>query len=312
LNDPAARRWLVSEGVAALLFTAPGDGGTIAQHGPGSTGFANKNVPHQIPIVKVSAESYGRIVRILQKDLPVTLELEMLNTFSDQPDLFNVIAEIPGTDAKLKEEVVMFGAHLDSWTYGTGATDDAAGAAVTMEAMRILQKLGLRPRRTIRCVLWTGHEQGAIGSSCYIKQHFLREDSKGVIVTTPEHEKFSVFLRSGGYGKVRGILQGGNAAAGPIFDAWMGPFKDMGMKTTSIVDRGTHDYTMFQKVGLPAFGFIWDPIEFGTRTHHTSADVYERLQPEDMKFNAAVTASFVWQAAQREKRFPRIAPPHEP
>jgi hypothetical protein len=312
LNDPAARRWLVGEGVAALLFTAPGDGGTIAQHGPGSAGFANKNVPDQIPIVKVSAESYGRIVRILEKDLPVTLELEMQNTFSDRPDLFNVIAEMPGTDAKLKEEVVMFGAHLDSWTYGTGATDDAAGAAVTLEAMRILSKLGSRPRRTIRCVLWTGHEQGAIGSSSYIKQHFLRDDGKGSIVTTPEHEKFSVFFRSGGYGKIRGIQQGGNAAAGPIFDAWMGPFKDMGMKTTSTVDRGTHDYTMFQKVGLPAFGFIWDPIEFGTRTHHTSADVYERLQPEDMKFNAAVTASFVWQAARRDKRFPRLSLHHEP
>ena len=306
LNDPAARRWLHREGVVALLFTAPGDGGTIAQHGTGSVGFANKNIPDQIPIVKVSAESYGRIVRILQKNLPVTLELEMQNSFYDEPDLFNVIAEIPGTDPKLKEEVVMFGAHLDSWTYGTGATDDAAGVAVTMETMRILKKLDLRPRRTIRCVLWTGHEQGAIGSSCYIKQHFLREDSKGSISTTSEYDKFSVFFRSGGYGKIRGILQGGNVAVGPIFDAWMEPFKDMGMKTTSILDRGTHDYTMFQKVGLPAFGFMWDPIEFGTRTHHTSADVYERLQAEDMKFNAAVTASFVWHAALRDDKIPRM------
>ena len=304
-DDSAARHWLVSEGVSALLYTAPGDGGTIFQEGPGG-GFQQRNTPDEIPVVKVSAESYGRIVRILEKNLPVMLELDMQNTFYDRPELFNVIAEIPGTDPKLKEEVVMIGAQLDSWTYGTGATDNAAGAAVTMEAMRVLKTLNVRPRRTIRAALTTGHEQGSIGASAYVAQHFGDGTAAG---TRPEFERFSVYFYSGGYGKSRGVFQKGNAAAGPIFEVWMEPFRDMGMKTVTMLGCGMNEYSAFTLAGLPGFAFVEDPLEMDTRTHHSNADVYERFQPEDLKFNSAVVASFAWQAAQRDEKMPRMTPP---
>ena len=309
MEDPAARRWLVNEGVCALLFTAPGDGGTIQLAGRGTEGARKKNTPAELPLLKVSAESYGRIVRILEKNIPVTLELEMQNTFYNDPDVFNIIAEIPGTDQKLKDEVVMIGAHFDSWTFGTGATDNAAGSAMVMEAMRILKELNLQPRRTIRIALWTGEEQGALGSNAYIQQH-LRDSvlpsQANRSATKSERDSFSVYFNlDGGTGKIRGILNVRNAGVRTIFDAWMRPFKEMGMKTVSSWDIGGGDQTAFESVGLPTFGFIQDPIEYETRTHHTSADVYERIQPEDLQFNTAVLASFAWQAAQRDEKMPR-------
>jgi Zn-dependent M28 family amino/carboxypeptidase len=258
-----------------------------------------------MPWVIVGAESYGRVVRILEKNIPISLELDMQNTFYDQPDVFNIIAEIPGTDPKLKDEVVMLGAHLDSWTFGTGATDNAAGSAMLMEAMRILKALNVQPRRTIRIALWTGEEQGALGSKAYVAQHF--RDGKGESSTTkPEHETFSVYFNlDGGTGKIRGIFELGATAPGPIFDAWMVPFKEMGMRTVSPWDVGGGDDLSFKQVGLPSFGFIQDPIEYESRTHHSSADVFERIQPDDLRFNTAVLASFAWQAAQRDEKLPR-------
>ena len=306
-EDPGARRWLVKEGVAALLFTAPGDGGTIVMGGPGGAASRKKNEPDPLPMVKVGAESYGRIARILEKNLAATLELDMQNTFYDEPHRFNVIAEIPGTDPKLKDEVVMIGAHLDSWTFGTGATDNAAGSAVMMEAMRILKSLNLQPRRTIRIALWTGEELGGLGSSAYVRQHF-RDSGEDTSTPKPEYESFSVYFNlDGGTGKIRGIGTRGNSALGPIFGAWMEPFNDFGMKTLTPRGPGGSDHMVFEMVGLPAFGFVQDPIEYNTRTHHTSADVYERLQPDDLKFNAAVLASFAWQAAQRDEKMLRVA-----
>jgi Zn-dependent M28 family amino/carboxypeptidase len=227
----------------------------------------------------------------------------MQNSFYDDPLVSNVIAELPGIDSRLKNEVVMIGAHLDSWTFGTGATDDGAGSAVMMEAMRILSTLQLHPRRSIRVALWTGEEQNAMGSMAYVKQHFQGPAKS-------ERDAFSVYFNlDGGTGKIRGIFNAQNATVRPIFDAWMGPFKDQGMKTVSPCDVGGADQLSFERIGLPSFGFIQDPIEYDTRTHHTSADVYERIQPEDMKFNAAVLASFAWQAAQRNEKLPRSAPP---
>jgi hypothetical protein len=295
----------VNEGVAGLLFTAEGDGGTIFIWGNGGSGWLNKNEPDQLPIVKVSAESYGRIVRILEKNIPVTLELDMQNTFYDNPKVFNIIAEIPGADLKLKDEVVMMGAHFDSWTYATGATDNAAGSAMMMEAVRILKALNLQPRRTIRIALWTGEEQGALGSKGYVTQHY--RDGKGDSSTTkPEYEIFSVYFNlDGGTGKIRGIFESGKTAPSHIFDAWMEPFKEMGMKTVSPWDIGGGDDNSFRGAGLPSFGFAQDPIEYESRTHHSNADVYERIQPDDMRFNTAVLASFAWQAAQRDAKFPR-------
>jgi hypothetical protein len=300
--------WLATEGVAALLFSAPGDGGTIFQWGRGASVVPKKGDPHQLPMVKVSAESYGRIVRVLEKSIPVILELEMRNTFDWDPEVFNVIAEIPGTDPVIKDETVLIGAHLDSWTYGTGATDNAAGVAVMMEAIRILKALDLRPRRNIRIALWTGEEQGALGSTAYIGQHFKKstvaaDDSE--TVHSP-NEDFSVYFNlDGGTGKIRGVLNAHDSAIHPVFQAWMGPFKGLGMQTVSPVDIGGGDQRAFQLAGLASFGFIQDPVEYDTRTHHSSADVYERIQAEDLRFNAAVLASFAWQAAQRDEKLSR-------
>jgi carboxypeptidase Q len=191
------------------------------------------------------------------------------------------------------------GAHLDSWTFGTGATDNAAGSAVIMEAMRVLMSLKLQPRRTIQVALWTGEEQGALGSKSYVQQHFQIKDNK-------QRDALSVYFNiDGGTGKIRGVFNARNSSVVPIFDAWMTPFKESGMKTVSPCDIGGGDQKSFENVGLPSFGFIQDPIEYNSRTHHTSADVYERIQSEDMRFNAAVLASFAWQAAQRDEKLPR-------
>lgn len=298
-RDTAAMRLLEKEGIAALLLRARGDGGIVfTDNGNAHAGRTDA----QVPVVHVAAESYGRIYRTLQKKVPVTLELEMTNTFyDDDPDSFNVIAEIPGTDTALKDQVVMIGAHFDSWHAGTGATDNAAGSAVMMEAMRLIRSLGLKPRRTIRMGLWTGEEQGLLGSRAYVRAHF--QDSTGV---KPEQAKLAAYFNvDNGTGKIRGVYEQGNAAVAPIFDAWMGPFKDNGMKTLTIANTGGTDHLSFDAVGIPGFQFIQDPVEYGTRTHHSNADVYERIQADDMKWNSAVVAAFAWQAAQRDAELPR-------
>ena len=302
LRDTAAMRWLEKEGVAAVLLPARGDGGTI---------FTDNGSPRVkdaalVAMVHVGIESYGRIARILQKNLPVTLEMEMTNKFYDDDlNSFNVIAEIPGTDPKLKDEVVMIGGHFDSWHGGTGATDNAAGSATMMEAMRVLQTLGLKPRRTIRIGLWTGEEQGLFGSRAYVLQHFGPAG-----IPTAEQTKFTAYFNiDNGTGRARGIYEQGNASVGPIFAAWMAPFNTMGMKTVTISNTGGTDHLSFDAVGLPGFQFIQDGLEYNTRTHHSNMDVYERIQSEDMMFNAAVLASFAWQAAQRDEKLPRKAAP---
>ena len=235
----------------------------------------------------------------------------MQNKFygNDDAPSFNVIAEIPGTDPKLKDEVVIIGGHFDSWHGGTGATDNAAGSATMMEAMRILKTLNVSPRRTIRIGLWTGEEQGLFGSRAYVRQHFGYSDSTGNHFT-PEHAKFAAYFNvDNGTGKIRGVYQQMNADVAPIFNAWMGPFKDIGMKTLTISNTGGTDHQSFDAVGLPGFQYIQDGIEYNTRTHHSNADVYERIQAEDMKFNSAVLAAFAWQAAQRDDKLPRKAAP---
>ena len=305
IRDDSARHWLINEGIAALLFTAPGDGGTILQSGGGGSASRSRDEPDQLPMVKVSAESYGRSARILEKNIPVTLELDMQNRFYDDPDVSNIIADIPGTDPQLKDEVVLLGAHFDSWTFGTGATDNAAGSVVLMETMRILQKLNAAPRRTIRMALWTGEEQGALGSKAYITKHYQKPTGDSVAEKS-EYETFSVYFNlDGGTGRIRGIFNVRNPAVRPIFDAWLEPFKELGVKTVSSWDIGGGDQGAFERAGLPSFGFIQDPIEYNSRTHHSSADVYERIQPEDLQFNSTVLASFAWLAAERDERFPK-------
>lgn len=203
----------------------------------------------------------------------------------------------------------MIGAHFDSWHGGTGATDNGAGSGVMLEAMRLLRALDLKPRRTIRIALWTGEEQGLLGSRAYVQQHFGTRDASGFHPTDEQRRLAAYFNVDNGSGKIRGVYLQEIEAERPIFDAWMGPFKDMGMKTLTIENTGGTDHLSFIGVGLPGFQFIQDPLDYGNVTHHTNQDVYERLQPDDMKFNAAVVASFAWQAAQRDEKLPR---PPEP
>ncbi|MDB4914355.1 MAG: peptidase [Gemmatimonadetes bacterium] len=305
--DTSTLRWLSTQGVAAIMLgDASHVGGDIGTNNGASrvTGVA------QIPTVHVAQETYGRIARMVQKNVPVTLELNMQNRFfPENSSSFNIIGEIPGTDPKLRDEVVMIGAHFDSWHSGTGATDNGAGSGVMLEAMRLIKTLNLKPRRTIRIALWTGEEQGLLGSRAYVNQHYGTVDASGFHPTDEQRKLAAYFNVDNGSGKIRGIYMQGIAAEKPIFDAWMAPFNDMGMKTTTISNTGGTDHLSYIGVGLPGFQFIQDPLDYGNVRHHTNQDVYEGLQPDDMKFNSAVVASFAWQAAQRDDKLPR---PPEP
>ena len=290
----------VSEGVVAVLQQARGDGGTVFVSSSG--GSRNAETPARLPIVAIAVEHYGRIARILEKGVPVTMDLEVENTFHDaNPNSFNVLADIPGTDKA--DEVVMLGAHFDSWHSGTGATDNAAGSAIMLEAVRILKALNLPMRRTVRIGLWTGEEQGLLGSRAYVREQFGTRDS-----ATAAHGKVSGYYNvDNGTGAIRGVYLQGNASVGPIFDSWMQPFADKGMKTLTLSNTGGTDHLAFDGVGIPGFQFIQDPVEYSTRTHHSSMDTWERLQADDLKLNAAVVAAFVYLTANRGELLPRKA-----
>jgi Zn-dependent M28 family amino/carboxypeptidase len=292
----------------ALVTVSAGtrtDGGTILATSAGS--YDPKN-PLPIPSVAIAAEQYNRIARLVEKKVPVTLEFEIENKFyDDAKDSFNVVAELPGSDKK--DEVVMLGAHLDSWTGGTGATDNAAGSAVAMEAIRILKVTGLTPRRTVRIALWSGEEEGLLGSKAYVKEHFADIETMSL---KPEHAKLAGYFNlDNGTGKIRGVYLQSNDMARPIFDAWLAPFHDLGATTLSIRNTGSTDHVSFDAAGLPGFQFIQDPVEYDTRTHHTNMDVYDRLQRQDLMQASAIMASFVYNAATRDERLPRkpLPPP---
>jgi len=294
---------LLDEGVAAILRPGGGNsnGGNVFVSSGGSR---DANAPRAIPLLSLTPEHYGRIYRILDKGLPVQMELDVRNRFyTDELNSFNIVAEIPGTD--LADEVVMLGGHFDSWQAGTGATDNAAGSAVMMEAMRILKELNLPMRRTVRIGLWTGEEQGLIGSREYVAEHF---GDRNTMELKPEHGKFSAYYNvDNGTGAIRGIYLQGNAEAGPIFARWM---RELNSDTISVGhvapgNTGGTDHQSFDAVGLPGFQFIQDPVEYGSRTHHSSQDVYERVQEVDMKHNAVVVAAFVYLTANRDERIPR-------
>jgi len=239
----------------------------------------------------------------------VTVELDVKNTFSDEDSSsFNIVAEIPGTDPKLKDEVVMLGAHFDSWHMGTGATDNAAGSAVMLEALRLIKATGLKPRRTIRIGLWTGEEQGLLGSRAYVKEHF--GDPQTMQLKQPAHDRFAGYFNvDNGTGAIRGVYLQKNEAVAPIFKEWMAAFKDPRMNTVTANNTGGTDHLAFDAVGLPGFQFIQDPVDYGSRTHHSNMDVYERLIPDDMKHNAAVVAAFVYLTANRDQKLPRKPAP---
>jgi carboxypeptidase Q len=300
-NDTTFLKFLAKEGVSGILLAARGDFGTVFT----DNGAPRVKNPPPVPAVHVAAEHYGRIARMLAKGVAVPMELTMQNTITPDSMSFNIVGEIPGTDPALKDEIVMLGGHFDSWHAGTGATDNAAGSAVMMEVLRIFQTLGLQPRRTVRIGLWTGEEQGLIGSREYVKAHF-GERKGDTVFTKGEYDRFSGYFNvDNGTGKIRGIYLQGNAGAKGIFDAWLQPFWSDGAQTISFSNTGGTDHQSFDAVGLPGWQFIQDPIEYGTRTHHSNQDVYERVQSDDMKYNAAVVASFVWMTAQRDAKLPR-------
>jgi hypothetical protein len=298
-------KFFIDEGVVAWLEDQRGDDGTVfAQQG----GSRDPKDSPALPRVALAAEHYGRIYRLLEKKIPVSVTLDIQNKFYDD-DLksFNITAEIPGTDKP--DEVVMLGGHFDSWQAGTGATDNGAGSAVMLEAIRILKASGLKMRRTVRLGLWTGEEEGLLGSRAYVKQHFGDPETMKL---TPEHAKLDAYYNiDNGTGKIRGVYLQGNEAVAPVFTAWMEPFRNLGMTKLSIRNTGGTDHLSFNSVGLPGFQFIQDPMDYDSRTHHSNMDVYERVQEADMKQMAVIVASFVYMTANRPDMIPRkpLPPP---
>ncbi|MGP8248155.1 MAG: M20/M25/M40 family metallo-hydrolase [Bryobacteraceae bacterium] len=287
------------EGVLLVLSPGAGpDGGTVMGSAAGSQNPDDVAPP---PSVVVTDEHYNRIVRLLDKQIPATLAFDIQAQFTAPEDSFNITAEIPG--AVPDPGLVMLGGHFDSWTGGTGATDNAAGSVVAMEAMRILKSLDLKMPRTVRLALWTGEEQGLLGSRAYVKEHFA---DPADMKTKPEHARLSAYYNlDNGSGKIRGVYLQDNDEMRPIFDAWLEPFHDLGAATLTIRNTGSTDHMSFDAVGLPAFEFIQDPLEYSSRTHHSNMDVYDRLQPDDLEQAAAIMAWFVYNTATRPDLLPR-------
>jgi len=282
-------------------MVARGNDGTIfVQNG----GAYTKDAENTFAWVMLSSDDYLRMQRLAESGIPVKVETDVKTQFyKDDMNGYNVIGEIPGTDPVLKNEIVMLGGHLDSWHGATGATDNAAGCAVMMEAAKILQASGLKPKRTIRVALWGGEEQGLIGSRAYVKANFA---DPADMVLKPAHEKVSAYYNlDNGTGRIRGIYLQGNTAAGPLFTEWLKPFHDLDAKTVTISNTGGTDHLAFDAVGIPGFQFIQDPIEYNTRTHHTNMDTYDHLIPQDLKQAATIVAAFVYQTAQRNEKIPR-------
>jgi carboxypeptidase Q len=292
---------LAQEKPMLVLYNSRGSDGTIFVQGGGQY---TKDAPEVPASVVLSSDDYLRLQRLVMAGIPVELEAEVRTKFFDK-DLqgYNVIAEIPGTDPLLKDEIVMLGAHLDSWQGSTGATDNAAGCAVMMEAMRLLKTMNLQPKRTIRIALWGGEEQGLHGSRNYVKNHFA---DPATMQLKPEHGKVSAYYNlDNGTGRIRGIYLQGNEALRNTFSQWLSPFAEMGATTVTINNTGSTDHVSFDAVGIPGFQFIQDAIEYNTRTHHTNMDSYDHLVPEDLKQASVILASFVYHTANRAEKLPR-------
>jgi len=287
----------------ALVLSMNGrgnDGTLFVQNG----GSVDKGAENNYAWIMLSSDDYLRVQRLVASGEKVELEADVKTKFYDK-DIkgYNVVAEIPGTDPVLKDEIVMLGGHLDSWQGATGATDNAAGCAVMMEVVRILKTTGLQPKRTIRIALWSGEEQGLHGSRNYVKNHFADPVD---MVLKPDHAKVSAYYNlDNGTGKVRGIYLQNNAAAGPIFSKWLEPFYDLDAKTVTIDNTGGTDHQAFDAIGIPGFQFIQDEIEYDTRTHHTNMDTYDHLVSADLKQAATVIAAFVYNTAQLDQKIPR-------
>jgi carboxypeptidase Q len=294
---------LKSSGALGVISTGRSNiNGTVFVQANG--GFKTTD-PETLPRVSISVEDGQKIRRLIDGGQPVEVALNIKAAFSTEDTKgYNVVAEIPGTDPKLKSQLVMLGGHLDSWTAATGATDNAAGCIVMMEAVRLLDSLGLKPKRTIRIALWGGEEQGLYGSYGYVKNHFMGTDFK----LKPEQAKVSAYFNlDNGTGKIRGIYTQNNTAIKPIFEQWMAPFKDLGATTVSTKNTGSTDHLAFDWAGIPGFQFIQDPIDYETRTHHSNMDSYDHLQFDDLKQAAIIVASFVYQTSTQPEMLPRKA-----
>jgi carboxypeptidase Q len=280
------------------------DGGTIF---PPGSGARDANAGQGLPSVTLAVEHYNRMVRVLEKDVKVRVELNVETKFYDEstPNGFNTVAEIPGSD--LASEVVLLGAHFDSHPYATGATDNATGSAAMMEAVRLLKALNIRPRRTIRVALWGAEEQGLLGSRAYVKEHLADIE---VMSLKPEHAKLSAYFNSdNGTGRIRGIWMQNNLAVRPIFEQWIAPLKDLGVTTLSPRPVSQTDHVSFDNAGIPAFQFLVDRLEYNSRTHHSNMDTFDRVQRGDMVQQATVIAIFAYNAAMRDEKLPRKALP---
>jgi carboxypeptidase Q len=323
--------FLAEEKVAGVILPSrdgeQGGGTGIIFDDNGAT-FYHKETALEFPVVVTQIENYGRVYRLLENHVPVSIEMNVQTRFTgDHEHGFDTVAEIPGTDPRLKDEVVMVGGHLDSWIAGTGATDNGAGSVVALEVMRILNALPIKPRRTIRIALWSGEEEGLFGSMRYVSEHFgsfprsttsdemglmeFMRKPAGSLTLKPEQKLISAYFNvDNGTGRIRGIYTQGNAAVNHIFEQWMAPLKDLGVTAISNRDTGGTDHLSFDAVGIPGFQFIQDPMDYDTRTHHSDVDTYEHLQPADLKQIAVVEAIFVYNAAMREEMIPRKPLPH--
>ncbi len=317
------RDFLATEKPLAVITTSSRNlDGTIFVQASGSTYEKGKH--DAVPTLAMTSEHYNRIARLLERKTPVELELNVATSIDDAaPAPNNTLAEIPGEDPKLKDEVVMLGAHLDSWTGATGATDNAIGCAVVMEAMRILKASDLHPRRTIRAALWSGEEQGLLGSTAYVEQHFasrppptdpaelkrpkfMWRDAGRPLTIKPEHAKLAAYFNvDNGAGKFRGIFAQENAAVEPVFERWLAPLKDLGVTTVTMRTTAQTDHVSFDRVGLPGFQFLQEELDYMTRTHHSNMDAVEHVKREDAAQASVVMAWFVYNAAMRDQMLPR-------
>jgi len=293
------------EGAIALLSSSPrGHDGTLFVQGPSFRNAQDPKSSEGITEIVIAMEDYMSMCRLSKNGVPVKMDVDIATAFyTADTKGYNVIAEIPGTDPKLKEELVMLGGHLDSWQSATGATDNAAGCAVMLEVVRILKTLDIKPRRTIRIALWSGEEQGLFGSRNYVKNHFADQAD---MILKPAHEKFSAYYNiDNGTGKIRGIYLQGNENTRDTFAEWLKPFHDLGATTITASNTGGTDHQSFDAVGLPGFQFIQDPIEYDTRTHHTNMDSYDHLLGDDLKQVATIVAAFVYNTAMMDGKIPR-------
>jgi hypothetical protein len=276
------------------------DGGTIF---PGTVNRANASAG--VPQITLAVEHYNRMVRLIEHNVPVKAEIDVRVQFHENQKGFNIVGEIPGTD--LAGEVVMLGAHFDSHSFATGATDNATGSTAMLEALRIVKTLGLKPRRTIRVGLWGGEEQGLLGSKAYVLAHF---GDPQTMVLKPEHAKLAAYFNlDNGTGRIRGIWMQSNLAARPIFEQWVAPLKDLGMTILGPRNVASTDHSSFDAVGLPGFQFVQDRLEYNSRTHHSNMDTYDRVQRDDLVQQATIAAVFAYNAAMRDEKLPRKALP---